>query len=336
MLTSRIPVAPYAVPHVDIPDALVLDGTRSLPVPALEAALRRFSMDDLCNYPSQTELESRLAARWQASGVCVTAGADDALARICRAFLGPGRTMVVPVPTFEVLVRHALVAGGDVVSLPWESGPFPVEEFISAVGESTCLVALVTPNNPTGLALTEAELERIFARVPRSVPVLVDAVYAEFAEWDPTPFVLRQPNGIAVRSFSKGWGLPSLRVGYAMAAPEVCAWLRAAGNPYAVAGPSLRAVADVLGSSEVAVAESVAAVKHARAVLTETLRECGLAPLPSEGNFVSFFAPEELPRRLLAQGIVVRFWPGGRVRVTVPSAPDELARLCAALRGEGA
>jgi len=63
--------------------------------------------------------------------VVVTAGADDALARILRAVLAPGRNMVLPVPTFEMIDRYARLTGGDIVPVPWGPGPFPVEAVLA-------------------------------------------------------------------------------------------------------------------------------------------------------------------------------------------------------------
>ncbi|MEO6593841.1 MAG: aminotransferase class I/II-fold pyridoxal phosphate-dependent enzyme, partial [Planctomycetota bacterium] len=132
-------------------------------------------------YPTGNELERALAARHEVSAhhFFVGAGADDVLDRLCRACLEPGRSAIVPAPTFEMLERYVALTGAAVVTVPWLSGPWPREQVLAAISPETALVAIVSPNNPTGLVATAGDVRAVCRAAPGAI-VLVDAAYAEF------------------------------------------------------------------------------------------------------------------------------------------------------------
>src|SRR4029077_17389504 len=98
-----------------------------LPSPAALAELALPGPELLRRSPDVGELTAHLAARWSVAPerVIVTAGADEAIDRACRAFLTPGRTLLLPDPSFEMLDRYAALAGGELVRVPWPSDAFP-------------------------------------------------------------------------------------------------------------------------------------------------------------------------------------------------------------------
>ena len=98
-----------------------------VPAVDVEAVLARIGAASLTRYPDASELESLLADRWgvERDRVLVTAGGDDAIDRLCRSILEPGRELIFPWPSFEMIERSAKAAGGTVVRTPWRSGAFP-------------------------------------------------------------------------------------------------------------------------------------------------------------------------------------------------------------------
>ena len=121
-------VHPYAPPAFPRPIELKLDGNEGLlPDPHVFDALARIGSTVLQRYPNARPLEESLARQWriEPDQVIVTAGADEALDRVCRAILAPGRQIIVPTPTFEMLPRYARLAGAEIVSVPWSDGAFP-------------------------------------------------------------------------------------------------------------------------------------------------------------------------------------------------------------------
>lgn len=321
---------------------LLLDGNEGPARPGLiRDALAALDPEMVRRYPDATALESRLAARFGVAQSCVlvTAGADEALDRACRAFLGPQRSLVLPVPTFEMIERYAALAGARVLEVAWPPGSFPTDEVLARIEPGTALVALVSPNNPTGAVAERSDLERLLGGAGDAL-LLVDAAYGEFADVDLGVAALASERAIVVRTFSKAWGLAGLRVGYAIGPAPVVAALRAAGGPYPVSGPALELAFARLESGEADLRAFVARVREERAVLRTALVRLGAEAAPSQANFVfaSFGGngAEAVQASLLARGIAVRSFPGragleGCLRITCPGEPVSFGRLLEAL-----
>ncbi len=328
-------VRPYAVPAAAVPCDLKLDGSEGLVAPDLRLDV---DADLLRRYPEPPAVEARIAAAFGVAPerVVVTAGADDALERVCRGYLGPGRRAVLPSPTFEMLVRYAELTGAAVERPAWD-GAWPLGSVLAALGPDVGLVACVSPNNPTGATVPADAIRAVAAAAPEAA-VLVDLAYGDFADEDLSRAALSLPNAIVAGSLSKSWCLPGLRVGWAIASPEVAAVLRAAGHPYAVSTPSLALAASALDRGPALRDAHVARVKEERRALLEALRALGVAAAPSQANFVFGRSDRAAALRdgLAARGIAIRVWPGDPVlgdalRITCPGEPAAFARLLAAL-----
>ncbi len=333
-------VAPYRPrprrPGVD----LRLDGNEGPGTPrGLLEALARVDPDAVRCYPDAAPLEEMLAARLgvEPGRVLLTAGADEAIDRACRAFLAPGREAVLPEPTFEMLPRYVSLAGGALVTVPWPDGPFPLGAALDAVGRRTAMVVVVSPNNPTGAVATASDLARLSSAAPGAV-LLVDLAYAEFADEDLTAAALALPNAVALRSLSQAWGLAGLRVGYAAGPARLLGFMRASGGPYSVSGPSIALAGARLRGAGGDPTPYLAAVRRERAALHELLRRLGAEPYPSQANFVLARFGDAAGTRggLAALGIAVREFQGqallaGCLRITCPGDPAAFVRLTTAL-----
>jgi histidinol-phosphate aminotransferase len=327
------PPPPY---HID----LRLDGNEGRPPPAelLEEVVAA-GPEIARAYPSTRPLEAEIAASIDVdpARVIVTAGGDDAIERTVRAMMAPDRELVLPVPTFEMIERYASLTGCTIRKVPWSEGAYPVDAVLEAVTDRTGLVVAVTPNSPTGLAATREDLERLSRGAPSSL-VMVDLAYVEFADEDLTTFALSLPNALVVRSLSKAWGLAGLRVGWAAGPAEVIGWLRAAGHPYAVSGPSLRLASARLRTGQGDVERFADRIREERRLLSDRLASLGASVLPSQANFVlARFADAGAVRTALARrGIAVRIFPGnpdleGRLRITLPGSEEGFERLAGGL-----
>lgn len=335
----------YGIPRAAAPIDLPLDGNEGLrPPAALLEACGHIEPGAIQRYPSTAALAATLAERFGVGPerVIVTAGGDDALDRLTRAMLIEGREIVFPVPSFEMIERYARLAGGTIVEVPWPEGPYPREAVLAAITERTAIVCVVTPNNPTGAVATLGDVRAVAEAAPAAV-VLLDQAYAELADEDLTRPALEIPNVVMVRSLSKAFGLAALRAGYALGPAEVIGWMRAAGGPYTVAGPSIHLARARLALPEDDVAAYVARIHLERMTLFGLLKELGYAPVPSQANFVFARCPAGVPDpvalrdALAARGIGIRAFPGKRhlgdaVRITCPGDRKDFERLCAALR----
>lgn len=329
----------YSPGRTACPVDLRLDGNEGrVPPPDLLEAFAARGPEVVRRYPDRSDLEAALAATvdLEPSAVLATAGADDALDRLCRAYLEPGRNLVVATPTFEMIPRYARLAGAEVRTTPWPADRFPVDEVLGLVDDATGIIAVVTPNNPTGQVATEDDLRRLSAEAPGAL-LLVDLAYGEFADIDLMPVVLELPNAVGVRSLSKAWGLAGLRVGWVAGPVDLITPLRAAGGPYAVAGPSVAMALDAL-ADETGVAEFTATIARERERMAAGLTALGADPVPSKGNFVyaQFARPSWVRDGLAGLGIGVRLFddtPGpGPLRISCPGRAGDIDRLERGLR----
>jgi len=338
---NRPPFAPYSVTRPSKPIDLWLDRNEGATPPAyLLQILRDVSPRLLGRYPDARPLEALLAERLglDPGEVIVTAGADEALDRVCRARLAPGMRAILHEPTFEMLPRYAALSGGEVTSVAWSSGPFPTDAIVAELTLATSLVVVVTPNNPTGAVATARDLERIAAAAPRAT-LLVDLAYTELADEDLTSAALALPNAIVTRTLSKAWGLAGLRVGYLAGRAAAAHGLRAVGSPYGVSSPSLALAEAWIARGDDHVKGFIERIREERAALVDLLASLGATPFPSQANFVlaRFADAAETQEALASLGIAVRAFPGrpaleGCLRITCPGGREDFDRLTGALR----
>ena len=346
--SSWIPRDLYKGPARPEPGVLKLDGNEGNPPPrTLLEDLATADLSQLRDYPDARPLEAEIAERLgvDPARVVVTAGADEALDRVFRAYLAPGRRLVLPVPAFEMMYRFAAVVGGEIDPVPWTNA-FPTDDVIAALGDAVSLVAIISPNNPTGRTATASDLERVAEAASKvdsgaafGAMVVLDHAYVEYSDQDLTSIAQRFDNVVTVRTFSKAWGLAGCRVGYAVASLEVATLLRNVGSPFPVAGLSLAAVRAQMSTGEAALAEHVEAVRAGRGRLTETLNRLGIETSPAQGNFVlgDFGARcDFVLNGLNALAVRVRRFPHrpeirNALRITVPDHTEPLNRLLEAL-----
>ncbi|MGH9381253.1 MAG: aminotransferase class I/II-fold pyridoxal phosphate-dependent enzyme [Thermoanaerobaculia bacterium] len=326
-MSDRGSIKPYRRNRPPQPIDLWLDGNEGA-APPHDLLVRLAGSADgnlLSRYPNASTLESALAARFgvPAESVLVTAGADEALDRICRAFLGPGLRALTTVPTFAMLPRYVDLAGAALDAVEWWDGPFPQSALRRAVAERRpAVVFLTSPVNPTGRPVPTAAL-RALAGADCAAVLVADLAYVEFADEDPTAELLASPGALVVRTLSKAWGLAGLRVGYVLGSPERIESLRAAGGPYSVAAFSLTLAAAWLHEGESAVATAVARVREERRELACRLRGAGLEVPESQASFVLARGRSAawLGDALAGLGIAVR-------RIDDPSGPGAVRLTC--------
>ena len=289
-------------------------------------------------YPeNEVAVREALASRLgiETDGLLITAGADDAIDRVFRLWGGRGRSLVVPDPTFQMIPAFAGMSGTEVRREGDMWLQFPLEEVLAAIDSSTGVVAIVSPNNPSGAVASRADIEMVSNEIPNGSVVLLDAAYVEFADHDLTEFALSLPNVIVTRTLSKAWGLAGLRVGYAASRSENIRSLSEIGSPYPVSSVALALAAEELQTGEALMTSYTARVREERSRLEMTLKRLGLEALPSQGNFV--FAGTDraawIRSALGSIGVQVRVlesWPDG-IRVTCPGDEKDFLRLEAAL-----
>ena len=283
-------------------------------------------------YPDTTALLRQLARLHdlREDQLLVTAGGDDALLRCFLARLGPGLTAVTTTPTFEMISIYADQVGSRLVEVEWWDGPYPTADVIAAAGGAG-VVFVVSPNNPTGATITEAELGGVSDAVPL---VVLDAAYAEFADRDLTPAALEMGNVVVVRTLSKAYGLAGLRVGYLLGSPDLIAEVSGFGSPYPVSSLSTVLATETLSRDDNGVSLFVDEIRTERTELTVLFETLDVRPLQSQANFVLAETADAgwVTDACASLGVGIRRFPergalGSWVRVTLPGDPNDFERL---------
>ena len=335
-------VRAYSIPKPDPTLRMKLDmneGPR--PPEALAELIRQIAPNAVNTYPDQASLETKIAGRFGVEPARVVAGAglDDILSRLCQAYAAPGRRTIVSRPTFSMIPHYLALSGCETVEIDWWSGPFPLERTLEAIDDTTALVFLVTPNNPTGLAATERDLRALSARLAEVRGMLaVDLAYTEFADRDLTRVALDLPNAAPLRTLSKAWGLAGMRVGYGVFPEQIAAELRKLGQPFPITSPSAAIAAAWLDAGRDHVRRTADRVRHERDRLAELLRGAGAEPIPKgQANFVLARFPAEshaetFAHALRTRGIAIRRYTApdelvACVRITCPANHDDFEQL---------
>src|SRR5690606_41921220 len=156
----------------------------------------------------------------QSAQVTLGNGSNDILELVARAFLAPGRNAVFSEYAFAVYPIATQAAGAQGKVVPARDYGHDLPAMLAAIDDDTRVVFIANPNNPTGTWFGPDALEAFLAKVPESVLVVLDEAYNEYAEGDELPdrldYQASYPNQMVSRTFSKAYGLASLRVGYAL------------------------------------------------------------------------------------------------------------------------
>lgn len=258
-------------------------------------------------------------------------GADELISIIGRAAFEPGDEVLLPHPSFEPYTIEALLAGATPVKSPLRGYDTDLDDLRRRVTARTKAVFICTPHNPASTLVQRGPLRAFIESLGSEAPLVVlDEAYRDFCDHLETPdgvtFIREFPHVISLRTFSKIAGLAGLRVGYAIARPEVIDRLNRIRAPYNV--NRLAQVAAVTALEDRAHLERTRALVLAeRPRLTEGLRRRGATVPDSQSNFLLVKVGDKagaLRQALLKGGILVRDGAGvgfpGHLRVSIGDA----------------
>lgn len=303
---------------------------------AVEAALA-----GLERYPDQFELIAALAERLGVAQnqVVLGNGSNDVLDLAARVFLAPGRSAVFSQHAFAVYPLATMSAGAECISAPAKHYGHDLASMKAAIRPDTRVVWIANPNNPTGNFLPYEDVRAFLKSVPADVAVVLDEAYNEYlppAERVDTVAWLRDfPNLIITRTFSKIYGMAGLRVGFAVASPEIADLMNRVRQPFNVNNLAIAAACAAL-DDHLFVAESYQLNRRGMEQIVAGLKRLGLEHIPSHGNFVTFAVNDGAAAnlQLLKQGVIVRPIGGyglpNHLRVTI-GLETENARFLDAL-----
>lgn len=305
---TRTPLAEYA----SRPRWRLDKNERLSPDPDLvRKVLARLPASALSEYPDYPAFLSFLAKtlRCRPSELLLTAGSDGAIKLAFEAYLEKGDEVLLASPSFAMFKVYAGVFGARVREVPFARDlSFPVDAFLDAIGRRTKLVAVASPNNPTGTELGEADFLKVIRKAGKAgALVLVDEAYYYFTRRTMLRHVLRFDNVVLTRTFSKALGLAALRIGFAHARAGVIDQLRKCQPIFDVNGLALRCAEYVLRHEGRAWAYA-AEVEKGKGFLERALAPLGLAVRRGGGNFVLVDLgrdPAPVARRLKKLGAAV-------------------------------
>ncbi|MGH6952336.1 MAG: histidinol-phosphate transaminase [Vitreimonas sp.] len=269
-------------------------------------------------------------------------GSDEIFSMACQAYLRPGDVMVQPQFAFAAWAIAARAAGAEVRSAAERDHTVDVDAMLAAVDARTRVIFIANPANPTGTVLPHSEIVRLHEGLPRDVLLVIDGAYAEFGGGEVTFAAFSAaPNVLITRTFSKLYGLASLRIGWGYAPVAIADTLNRIRLPFNTPAPAQAAALAAL-EDEAFTASSVAHVVRGRTQLERDLRDLGLTPIPSATNFVTARFPptaaltaEQTLDRLAQRGILARGLAGygmpDCLRITIGAEP-EMGKLGTALQ----
>ena len=321
------------------------------PVPEVARVLAEFDAVHRYPDPLSTALRTALAGQLgvDAEDIVTGAGSLGALNQILKTFAGVNADgvqdeVIYAWRSFEAYPILVGIMGARSVQVPnLPNGAHDLDAMAAAVTDRTRLILVCTPNNPTGPAVTESQIRSFLAKVPATVPVVIDEAYFEFCaassipEGEEPPLngldIYRDyPNVIILRTFSKAQGLAGLRVGYSISHPQITRHLRVAATPFAVSALAERAAVASIEHQD-AVMERVKHIVAERERVTARLRELGYEFPSTYANFVWLPLGErtgEFVDLMNRNALSVRAFGSEGVRVSIGEveANDRFLSLC--------
>jgi histidinol dehydrogenase len=254
--------------------------------PAAARALRDFAESEITRYPAvyARRLKEALAeyAGVGANEIVTGCGSDDVLDSAMRALAEPGESVAIAEPTFVMAERFARMNGLEVARVRLTGAQSLDADALVATGAR--IIYICSPNNPTGNAFARESIERVIREAPGVV--ILDEAYAEFMG---EGFLRSAPSYgklLVVRTLSKAFGLAGARVGYAAGSAALVSAVEKSRGPYKVSASAERAALAALKEDHDWIAGRIEEVRANRARFVAALEQLGLAPLPSEANFV--------------------------------------------------
>lgn len=322
IVRADISEIPSYVPGKRLADALKLSSNEVThpPLPAAVAAMAEAAAA-ANRYPDMgaTDLIHAIAKhlKLRPEQVAVGCGSSALCQQLVQITCTTGDEVVFPWRSFEAYPIFARVAGATPRPVPLTADHrVDLPALAAAITPATRLVFVCNPNNPTGTTITKREFEEFMAVVPPTTLVALDEAYFEFVRTQDTPMgtevVVKHENVVALRTFSKAYGLAGVRVGYAFGNPAIIAALNKVAIPFGVnAVAQAGAIASLAGAAQL--------LERTNETVSERDRVTrAIGAIPSEANFV--WLPTEtattLAQQLANQGVIVRAFPEG-VRITV-------------------
>jgi len=240
-------------------------------------------------------------------------GSSELLGLSAQMVLSPENSAIYPQYSFSLYPMVARLCGAKTVEVPaTEDFNADLDAMLAAIDETTRLIFLTNPNNPTGTYLEKEKVEEFLDKVPEHIFVLFDEAYVEFLEpelrLDSIGLVKKHKNVLIARTFSKAYGLAGSRVGYGVAQPELLEMFNRVRHPFNVNDLSQVAALAAM-EDEAFIERTLENNRKGKEYLTESFKKLGLPFMGVHANFITVkIGPkaEQIINELFMKGIIVR------------------------------
>ena len=316
------------------PDGVLIDNNESPYSPPDVAGDLAGNMN---RYPVMPlALRRRMASYYRVDDaqLLLTRGSDDGIDAIVRTFCRAGEdNIIVTPPTFGMYAVAAQLQGASVREIPLqEDFCYPVDEVTAAITDTTRLVFVCSPNNPTGAAVPLEDIGRLCGAARGNAIVVVDEAYGEFMAQDSAATLLNKFDNLAVlRTTSKGLALAGARLGVLLGNEELVDLVQRVLPPYPLPTPTLEAAMRVFADGAIEIARRRAGeLVERRAEIAQALATLPnvMHVHPSDANYlmVEFTDAESVARMLAGAGVIVRAFTAARLsnalRISIGTAGE--------------
>jgi len=315
------------------------------PSPKAVEAIKQV-LGKLHRYPdgSSFYLRRKLAEKFNVpfDGIVLGNGSNEIIEMVSKAFLQQGDEIIVPQPSFLMYQIVAQIVGARAISVPLVDYRVDLKGMASAVTDRTKVIIVNNPNNPTGTVVSREEWDSFLKKLSKNVVVVVDEAYVEFMQdgvsFNAIDYIhLSGPYVVALRTFSKAYGLAGLRIGYGFTNPEIADYLNRVRQPFNVNMLAQVGALAALDDDEF-LNKSRQVVWEGLKYLYDRISEMGLNYIPTHTNFFLIELPvhaKVVYQSLLRKGIIVRAMDSYGlerfIRITV-GLPEENERFILALK----
>ena len=278
----------------------------------LAAVTQALTDENVAMYPEYSEARTEIAKFLGVADdqLTFTNGTDEAIQLLINTFFEPGDELVILSPSYAMYRFYAEVSDVRVTEVGYslaDNLAFPLRQLLNGISATTRGVFIANPNNPTGSAISVADIVAILEHAPDAL-VLIDEAYVEFSGISALSLLNRYPNLFISRTFSKAFGMAGLRCGCLISNSANIGWVRRAQSPYSV--NVLAVVAARAAVSDLTfVDDYVRQVVAARQMVQEALTRFGLRWFLSDGNFLLFDAgtcKQQILDQMKSAGILIR------------------------------
>jgi histidinol-phosphate aminotransferase len=274
------------------------------------------SLSELHRYPDGGAfyLKARLAKSLgvAAEQLMLGNGSNELIELLIRTFGTPTNGVLTSQTTFVVYRLISTAAGVPFRAVPMKDLTFDLDAIADAVDETTRLIFLCNPNNPTGTRFGREALDRFITRIGPEPILVLDQAYVEFVSEadriDALGILSRRPRTVILRTFSKAYGLAGARVGYGISNPELVDYVNRVRQPFNVNLLGQAGATAALDDTEY-LQHIIDVTESGLALISNELIAMGLTPIPTYTNFVLFDChrlAKPLYEALLRQGVIVR------------------------------